>query len=71
MARRDSYEEKTEALLMPMLAEHQFELVDVEFIKEAGTWFLRAYIDNRNWSAEHCPTGWMKKTLSRKAIFWR
>ena len=45
MARRDSYEEKTEALLMPMLAEHQFELVDVEFIKEAGTWFLRAYID--------------------------
>ena len=45
MARRDSYEEKTGALLMPMLAEHQFELVEVEFIKEAGTWFLRAYID--------------------------
>ncbi|MDE6960106.1 MAG: ribosome maturation factor RimP, partial [Lachnospiraceae bacterium] len=45
MARRDSYEEKTEALLMPMLAEHQFELVDVELVKEAGTWFLRAYID--------------------------
>ena len=45
MARRESYEEKTEALLMPMLTEHQFELVDVEFVKEAGTWFLRAYID--------------------------
>lgn len=45
LARRESYEEKTEALLMPMLTEHQFELVDVEFVKEAGTWFLRAYID--------------------------
>ena len=45
MARRESYEEKTEALLMPMVEEHQFELVDVEFVKEAGTWYLRAYID--------------------------
>ena len=39
MARRESYEEKTEALLKPLLAERQFELVDVEFVKEAGTWF--------------------------------
>ena len=45
MARRESYEEKTEALLMPMVEEHQFELVDVEFVKEAGNWFLRVYID--------------------------
>lgn len=45
LARRESYEEKTEALLMPMMKEHQFELVDVEFVKEAGTWYLRAYID--------------------------
>ena len=28
-----------------MMEEHHFELVDVEFVKEAGTWFLRAYID--------------------------
>ena len=27
------------------MEEHQFELVDVEFVKEAGNWFLRAYID--------------------------
>lgn len=45
MTKRESYEEKTEALLMPMMEEHQFELVDVEFVKEAGTWYLRAYID--------------------------
>ena len=28
-----------------MMEEHHFELVDVEFVKEAGTWYLRAYID--------------------------
>jgi len=26
-------------------AQHQFELVDVEYVKEAGNWYLRAYID--------------------------
>lgn len=45
MAKREVYEQKTEALLLPMMEKHQFELVDVEFVKEAGTWFLRAYID--------------------------
>ena len=24
---------------------HEFELVDVEYVKEGGTWYLRAYID--------------------------
>ena len=28
-----------------MMEENHFELVDVEFVKEAGTWYLRAYID--------------------------
>ena len=45
MAKKELYEQKTEALLLPMMEEHHFELVDVEFVKEAGTWFLRAYID--------------------------
>ena len=45
MAKREVYEQKTEALLLPLMEAHQFELVDVEFVKEAGTWFLRAYID--------------------------
>lgn len=30
---------------MPIVAEQGFELVDVEYVKEAGTWYLRAYID--------------------------
>jgi len=45
LARKDIYEQKTEALLAPLIEEHQFELVDVEFVKEAGTWFLRVYMD--------------------------
>ena len=27
------------------MEKHHFELVDVEYVKEAGTWYLRAYID--------------------------
>ena len=45
MAKREVYESKTEALLMPLMEQHRFELVDVEFVREAGNWFLRAYID--------------------------
>lgn len=45
MAKREVYEQKTEAILMPMMEANHFELVDVEFVKEAGTFFLRAYID--------------------------
>ena len=45
MTRREKYESRTEAFLLPVLAEHNFELWDVEYVKEAGTWYLRAYID--------------------------
>ena len=45
MTRREEYESRTEAFLLPVLAEHNFELWDVEYVKEAGTWYLRACID--------------------------
>ncbi|MCD8105257.1 MAG: ribosome maturation factor RimP [Lachnospiraceae bacterium] len=45
MSKRETYEQKTEALLMPLMEQHQFELVDVEYVKEGGSWYLRAYID--------------------------
>ncbi len=45
MTKREEYEMKTEKLLQPILEEMNFELVDVEYVKEAGTWYLRAYID--------------------------
>ncbi len=45
MSKREQYEQKTEELLMPIIEKNGFELVDVEYVKEAGTWYLRAYID--------------------------
>lgn len=45
MSRSDEYAARTEKLLLPILDENSFELVDVEYVKEAGTWYLRAYID--------------------------
>lgn len=45
MGKHQNYEQRTEQLILPILEEHQFELVDVEFVKEAGSWHLRAYID--------------------------
>lgn len=45
MARREEYESKVEAWLLPLLEKNQFELVDVEYVREAGIWYLRAYID--------------------------
>ena len=45
MTRREEYELKTEQLLMPIMEENNFELVDVEYVKEVGNWYLRAYID--------------------------
>lgn len=45
MGRHQEYEEKTEELLLPILEKYRYDLVDVEFVKEAGSWHLRAYID--------------------------
>ncbi len=47
MSRREEYEQQTEKLLEPVVAELGFELVDVEYVKEGGTWYLRAYIDKQ------------------------
>ena len=45
MSKKEIYEQRTEELLQPIIDAHGFELVDVEYVKEAGTWYLRAYID--------------------------
>lgn len=45
MTKRESYEQKTEELVLPIINANHFELVDVEYVKEGGTWYLRAYID--------------------------
>ena len=45
MSRKETYEQKTEELLIPLIEQHQFELVDVEYVKEGQEFYLRAYID--------------------------
>ena len=47
MSKKETYEQKTEELLLPLVEKHQFELVDVEYVKEGGNWYLRAYIDKQ------------------------
>ncbi len=48
MTKHEEYEQRTEKLLEPVLTANQFELYDVEYVKEGGNWFLRAYIDKEN-----------------------
>ena len=65
MPKRESYEQRTEAFLIPLMEEHGFELVDVEFVKEAGVWYLRAYIDKEGGIAvDDC------EVISRKLSDW-
>ena len=45
MTKREQYEQRTEELLMPILEELNLELVDVEYVKEGSSYYLRAYID--------------------------
>ena len=45
MTKHEEYETRTEKILEPIMTENNFELVDVEYVKEAGNWYLRAYVD--------------------------
>ena len=45
MSKREIIEQKTEEILIPIMEELGFELVDVEYVKEGSTWYLRTYID--------------------------
>lgn len=43
--KREEIENRAEQLIAPIISEHEFELVDVEYVKEGGNYYLRAYID--------------------------
>lgn len=45
MTKKEEYEQRTEKLLEPLMEQNNFELVDVEYVREGSNWFLRAYID--------------------------
>ena len=36
MTKKEGYESRTEAFLLPLMEKHRFELVDVEYVKEGG-----------------------------------
>ena len=38
MSKASTYEAKTEQLILPILERMQFELVDVEYVKEGSTY---------------------------------
>lgn len=45
MSKKEEYERRAEALIEPIVAKNEFELVDVEYVREGSNWFLRAFID--------------------------
>ena len=45
MRRKEEIEAYAENLFLLITQKHGFELVDVEYVKEAGSWYLRVYID--------------------------
>lgn len=45
MSRRETYEEKTEILLSPIVERAGVVIYDVEYVKEGKDYYLRVYID--------------------------
>ncbi|MCR4932751.1 MAG: ribosome maturation factor RimP [Lachnospiraceae bacterium] len=45
MSKRETYEAKATEMLEPICREKGVEIYDVEYVQEAGEWYLRAYID--------------------------
>ena len=45
MSKRETYEEKATKMLEPIVSKMNLEIYDVEYVQEAGEWYLRAYID--------------------------
>ena len=65
MTKKESYESRVEAFLLPLMEENNFELVDVEYVKEGSNWYLRAYIDKEGGiSVDDC------EVISRKLGDW-
>ena len=65
MGKKENYESRVEKYVLPLMDEHHFELVDVEYVREAGTWYLRAYIDKEGGIAvDDC------EVISRKLGEW-
>ena len=72
MSKRETYEARTEELITPILDRMNFELVDVEYVKEGGTWYLRAYIDKEGGiTVNDCEAVAREKISLRTPMFLR
>lgn len=47
MSKRETYEERTEKLLLPIAEANRVEIYDVEYVKEGKDYYLRVYIDKQ------------------------
>ena len=45
MSKRDTYEAKSEQILLPITEKIGVQIYDVEYVKEGTDWYLRDYID--------------------------
>ena len=45
MSKRETYEARTEEILLPIAQKHGVDIYDVEYVKEGSDYYLRAYID--------------------------
>ena len=48
MSKRETYEAKTEEILLPIAERCGVEIYDVEYVKEGSDFYLRAYIDKED-----------------------
>lgn len=45
MSKKETYEAKTEEILLPIAQKYGVSIYDVEYVKEGSDYYLRAYID--------------------------
>ena len=65
MPKGKEIEARAEALLLPIAEENGVEIYDVEYVKEGGEWYLRAYIDKEGgFTVDDC------ETVSRRLSDW-
>ncbi len=48
MSKREVYETRAEALLLPIAEANGVEIYDVEYVREGSQYYLRAYIDKKD-----------------------
>jgi len=55
LGKREDYEKRTEKLLAPIIEENNFDLYDVEYVKEGSGFYLRVFVDKEDgFSIDDC-----------------